>query len=166
MNSAEKPRQKRTHSKFDEREDCLLRLIVSQLGTDNWKAVAEKMVCRTARQCRDRWKHYINPQTNNSEWTIEEEQRLMQAFQAVGRHWGLLASMFPGRTSIGVRNHVWKLLRMQNNSMNTEISSDSNDSGSEAPDESRLHPEISHDRQRVLLPSIINFPFPDIPNFV
>ncbi|OHT04164.1 hypothetical protein TRFO_06496 [Tritrichomonas foetus] len=107
-------RTKRTHKlKFTETEDNLLRLVIAQTGTENWHLVASRMGSRTARQCRDRWKHYLSPATNNNEWSEFEDLILVENFNRIGPHWGRLATLFPGRTSVGVRNRCCKLLRMR-----------------------------------------------------
>ena len=105
------PKPKTHKSKFTEVEDNLLRVFIAQHGTKNWQIIASKMDNRTARQCRDRWKHYLSPATNTNEWTEAEDKQLISSYMSVGPHWGQLAAFFPGRTSVGVRNRCCKLLR-------------------------------------------------------
>lgn len=105
------PKQKTHRAKFTEVEDNLLRVFIAQHGTSNWQIIASKMQNRTPRQCRDRWKHYLAPTTNTRDWTEDEDSILIANYLTVGPHWGQLAMLFPGRTSVGVRNRCCKLLR-------------------------------------------------------
>ncbi|KAK8864856.1 hypothetical protein M9Y10_010383 [Tritrichomonas musculus] len=145
--------------KFTETEDNLLRLVVSKTGTDDWQLVASWMGCRTARQCRDRWKHYLSPMTNTNEWTPAEDQLLVENYKLLGSHWGALASLFPGRTSVGVRNRCCKLLKMKESTENKNKlcikqpfpSSSSSDLSS---------PSSPCESTKILLPPISTLPFP------
>jgi len=100
--------------KFSLYEDNQLRSLVAQFGSVDWNSISLHMEGRTARQCRDRWNHYLAPSTNNTEWTVDEEVALIKQLKQVGKQWTYLASLFPGRTSIGVRNHACKISRRMN----------------------------------------------------
>lgn len=151
---ASETKPKKNHRlKFTETEDNLLRLVVSKTGTDDWQLVASWMGCRTARQCRDRWKHYLSPMTNTNDWTPTEDQILVENYKLLGSHWGALASLFPGRTSVGVRNRCCKLLKMKESLIKpSAITSDL--SSPSSPCESN----------KVVLPPISTLPFPSMTN--
>lgn len=100
--------------KFTENEDNLLKDLVEKFGTIDWNTISSIMKGRTARQCRDRWNHYLAPSTNTKDWSEEEDNRLIQQLKQVGKQWTYLASLFPGRTSISVRNRSCKLSRRIN----------------------------------------------------
>lgn len=146
--------------KFTETEDNLLRLVVSKTGTDDWQLVASWMGCRTARQCRDRWKHYLSPMTNTNDWTPAEDQILIENYKLLGSHWGALASLFPGRTSVGVRNRCCKLLKMKDSLENPKNISKSSISSTSASDLSS--PSSPCESTKVLLPPISTLPFPSL----
>ena len=106
-------KRKKTHKiKFTKIEDNLLRVVVAQYGISDWNLVASKMGNRSARQCRDRWTHYLSPSTNNNYWTRMEDEMLINAYKNLGPHWGKISSLFPGRTAVSVRNRCCKLFRM------------------------------------------------------
>lgn len=69
---------------------------------------------RSPRQCRDRWNHYLAPQTNTTKWTLEEDQVIIKMVKKIGKQWSKIASLFPGRTGIAVRNRCCKLSRQKN----------------------------------------------------
>ena len=152
---------KKSHRlKFTETEDNLLRLVVSKTGTDDWQLVASWMGCRTARQCRDRWKHYLSPMTNTNDWTPAEDQILIENYKVLGSHWGALASLFPGRTSVGVRNRCCKLLKMKESLENHKNIQVQNNYSTTSSDLSS--PSSPCESTKVLLPPISTIPFPTI----
>jgi hypothetical protein len=96
---------------FSSEEDARLREIVSQLGTQAWGAIADNLPGRTARQCRERWKLYLAPEVNNDGWTLDEEQKLLQTYFAMGPRWTLIANTFPNRTANNIKNKTKQCLR-------------------------------------------------------
>ncbi|KAK8894725.1 hypothetical protein M9Y10_023162 [Tritrichomonas musculus] len=90
--------------KFSIDEDNLLRNLVNEHGTTNWRFIADNMVGRNARQCRDRWKNYLMPGIKNVPWTPEEDMLLEEKYAALGSQWARIAKYFPNRTDINVKN--------------------------------------------------------------
>jgi hypothetical protein len=95
--------------RFSPEEDELLRSLVERLGSQDWNAVSQHFLRRTARQCRDRWKHYLCPELLPDVWTDEENQLLFAKVAEMGPHWAQVAVLFPGRTDIRVKNHYMAL---------------------------------------------------------
>lgn len=100
--------------KFQESEDQKLIHLVHQYGVKCWSFISSQMPGRTPRQCRDRWNHYLAPQTNTTKWTLEEDQVIIKMVKKIGKQWSKIASLFPGRTGIAVRNRCCKLSRQKN----------------------------------------------------
>jgi hypothetical protein len=98
--------------KFTTQEDNHLRELVARFGTSDWRRIASAMGTRNPRQCRERWRNYVNPQVAEPpDWTEEEDTRLEVAYAAVGARWMALASYFPGRSMVNVKNRVLVLKR-------------------------------------------------------
>lgn len=97
--------------KFSQAEDQLLSKLVTQLGQKSWNLISKMLPGRTSRQCRDRWNHYLSPQINISSWTAEEDALLIEKIHEYGKQWSKIATFFPGRTGISIRNHCCKLSR-------------------------------------------------------
>jgi hypothetical protein len=49
--------------RFIPEEDALLRQLVTSFGPNNWERIAQYFPDRNVRQCRDRWNHYLTPNT-------------------------------------------------------------------------------------------------------
>jgi hypothetical protein len=97
---------------FSPEDDAELSKLVPSNGTENWTRIAQQMSrAFTARQCRDRWRNYLDPGLQHSTWTADDDQALMQEYRATGTKWVMLASRFAGRSSNAVRNRVFLLLR-------------------------------------------------------
>jgi hypothetical protein len=94
--------------KFTPDEDEALRTLVGQYGTD-WNVVSQQLPPRTARQCKDRWKHYLSPDVVVGNWTESDDQLLMFKVTEIGPRWAVIAQLFPGRTDIGVKNRYISL---------------------------------------------------------
>lgn len=93
-----------SHNKFTPEDDERLKQLVLQFGTMEWRQISRLMGDRSARQCRDRWKNYLNPSVNNAPWTEYEDNLLDQKVAELGRKWSIIAKFFPGRTDINIKN--------------------------------------------------------------
>ena len=89
--------------KFSAEEDEKLRSLVAQYGFD-WKMISAVMKNRSPRQCRDRWKNYVNPDVNSAPWTTEEDALLVEKFKEYGRQWAIIARYFKQRTDVHIKN--------------------------------------------------------------
>ena len=106
--TADAPHKKR---KFTAEEDQKIRQLVQEYGAKQWDVIAKQLNNRTARQCRDRWKHYLSPSVIHREWTLEEDRLLLSYTQQYGPQWAALVKFFPGRTDINLKNRWNKLQR-------------------------------------------------------
>jgi hypothetical protein len=105
--------------KFTEQEDNHLRALVAQFGVTNWNLIASQMPGRIARQCRDRWNHYLTPRHGNEQWTSDEDRLLIQHLHQYGPRWSDIAALFPGRKDITVRNHCYRLVRQNDGQLDS-----------------------------------------------
>jgi hypothetical protein len=95
--------------KFELREDNLLTTAVRVHGTSNWSLVALAVPGRSARQCRERWNNYVNPNLHNEAWTDQEDSLLLEKFRELGPKWHRIAKYFEGRARNKVRNRIFAL---------------------------------------------------------
>jgi hypothetical protein len=99
--------------RFTPREDRTILEMVNGFGTHAWAAIAQQLGGRTARQCRERYRHYLSPVIWSAPWTPEEDQLLRIQYQQHGPKWVQLSTLFPGRTAVNLKNR-WVHLRQPN----------------------------------------------------
>ena len=108
---------KTTKDRFSVAEDSkLLKLVdkFTKAGKSDkidWSRIAKIMKNKTARQCRERWNNYLNPNLKQGEWTPEEDRLLLLKYNEIGTHWNVLAKSFEGRSGNNVRNRFLTLKR-------------------------------------------------------
>ncbi|OHT04850.1 hypothetical protein TRFO_27572 [Tritrichomonas foetus] len=105
-------------------EDHMLMNSVKRNGTNNWGVVANDVIGRTGKQCRERWAGILNPCLTKRPWTDEEDQLLIQLHSQYGNKWAYIAAQMNGRSTIALRNRWSYHLRhshseQQQNSSNT-----------------------------------------------
>jgi hypothetical protein len=113
-NSATVPivvKPKRKISLWIPTEDQRLRALVEQYGAKNWQEIASRMPGRNARQCRERWRNYVNPELNPSPWTPQEDNLLLRKFSECGKSWYKIASFFQNRSVNSCKNRLNFLLK-------------------------------------------------------
>ena len=104
--------QKREH--FTPKEDEILQKLVERSGTNiDWSAIASKIPGRTARQCRERFERFVNPEINRNPWTPEEDELLRQKQNELGNKWALISKFLPGRTDMNIKNRYNQLQRQK-----------------------------------------------------
>jgi hypothetical protein len=119
MRSANLPprRQHLARSNFSAEEDTTLRAMVTELGTGCWAEVAKSLPGRNARQCRERWKHYLSCDKAAVAWTAEEDNLIFEQISAWGPKWTRVAAVLGNRTDLEVKmqwlkkfNHILPML--------------------------------------------------------
>lgn len=116
-----KENKKITRRKFCPDEDNVLKTLVATFGSNDWKIIASHFPNRTARQCRERWKHYLSPNVVVGNWTDDENNLLLKKHQEFGAQWSVIAKFFPGRTDIGIKNHYISLTTKKLKSTNSKV---------------------------------------------
>jgi hypothetical protein len=60
------------------------------------------MGSRNTRQCRERWRHYLNRELRKDGWTPEEDQLLEQLFSQVDPKWNTIGQHFNSRSDMAL----------------------------------------------------------------
>ncbi|GJP43489.1 hypothetical protein CLOM_g40005 [Closterium sp. NIES-68] len=89
---------------WTDKEDCMLKELIRQHGTNKWALVASKIRTKTNKQCRRRWQAFLNAMGNKGVWTPEEDQKLLEGHRLYGNRWTEIARMVPGRTDNAAKN--------------------------------------------------------------
>jgi hypothetical protein len=95
--------------RFQAAEDDHVMDVVFSLGTDSWTKIASDVPGRTARQCRERWTHYLCTDRNQSSWTEEEDLLLIAKIGEVAARWVHLANIIGTHTDVDVKRR-WTYL--------------------------------------------------------
>ncbi|VUC26338.1 unnamed protein product [Clonostachys rosea] len=83
-------------------EDQTLRHFVSQLGSargrqSRWTDIARGLPGRTAKECRKRWFHSLDPSVRKGPWTQQEDRILLEGYARLGLAWSDICLLIPGR---------------------------------------------------------------------
>jgi hypothetical protein len=89
--------------RFHPEEDLLLCRFVTEHGSESWREAAAALPGRTARQCRDRWRHYLQLSTPEQPWTKDEDLLLRRAVAYHGARWRIIRPFFPTRSDSDLR---------------------------------------------------------------
>lgn len=101
--------------KFTQKEDQKLMKLVQEAGRNpNWREISNIMQTRSPRQCRERYQNYLCPRINHKDFTIEEDELILQQFSIHGNKWNAIAKLFRGRTGNMIRNRWQTLIRKAN----------------------------------------------------
>ncbi|KAH7310697.1 Homeodomain-like protein, partial [Stachybotrys elegans] len=83
-------------------EDQSLRNRIAQYGhargsEGRWTEIAQGIPGRTAKDCRKRWFHSLDPSLRKGRWTEDEDRILLEAYSRLGPAWKQIADLIPGR---------------------------------------------------------------------
>jgi hypothetical protein len=91
---------------FTPEEDAMLLGLVRQLGHKDWQYIASWMGRRSARQCRERWVNYVNPELSQSPWTPAEDTALRAKYAELGPKWVKISKCLPNRSVNNIKNRT------------------------------------------------------------
>ncbi|KAJ2498966.1 hypothetical protein GGH96_003891 [Coemansia sp. RSA 1972] len=91
--------------RWDRDEDVALLAAVRLYGVGQWTKIAKHVPGRTDVKCRERYMNVLTPDVNNSQWTADEDDRLIAIVNRVGvGKWSYVADLLGGRTD----NQCWR----------------------------------------------------------
>ena len=104
---------KRIRLKWTAEEDRQLTTAINIYGTDSWSNVANFVLSRNEKQCKERWAGTFSLNISKSKWTSEEDQILITKQSEIGNKWTLISTFLPGRSATNVKNRWNKLKKKQ-----------------------------------------------------
>jgi pre-mRNA-splicing factor CDC5/CEF1 len=90
-------------------EDEILKAAVMKYGKNQWARVASLLNRKSAKQCKARWYEWLDPSIKKTEWTREEEEKLLHLAKLMPHQWRTIAPIV-GRTAGQCMEHYEKLL--------------------------------------------------------
>ncbi|XP_049849616.1 cell division cycle 5-related protein-like [Schistocerca gregaria] len=90
-------------------EDEILKAAVMKYGLYQWGRIASLMNRKSAKQCKARWYEWLDPSIKKTEWSREEDEKLLHAAKIMPCQWRSVATMV-GRTASQCLARYEKLL--------------------------------------------------------
>mmetsp|Transcript_6370 Transcript_6370/g.15370 ORF Transcript_6370/g.15370 Transcript_6370/m.15370 type:complete len:795 (+) Transcript_6370:85-2469(+) len=90
-------------------EDEVLKAAVMKYGLNNWSRVASLLARKSPKQCKARWYEWLDPNVKKTEWTRDEEEKLLHLAKLFPTQWRTIAPIV-GRTAYQCLEHYEKLL--------------------------------------------------------
>eukprot|EP01012_Entosiphon_sulcatum_P048374 TRINITY_DN6684_c0_g1_i1.p1 TRINITY_DN6684_c0_g1~~TRINITY_DN6684_c0_g1_i1.p1 ORF type:complete len:780 (+),score=212.85 TRINITY_DN6684_c0_g1_i1:75-2414(+) len=90
-------------------EDEILKAAVMKYGKNQWARVASLLPRKSSKQCKARWYEWLDPSIKKTEWTKEEEEKLLHLAKLMPCQWRTIAPIV-GRTAAQCLEHYEKLL--------------------------------------------------------
>lgn len=78
-------------------------------GKNQWARISSLLIRKTAKQCKARWYEWLEPSIKKTDWTREEEEKLLHLAKAMPCQWRTIAPLV-GRTAAQCISHYEQLL--------------------------------------------------------
>lgn len=75
------------HNQWTNVEDEILKAAVMKYGLNQWDWISSLFPKKTTKQIKARWSDYLNPLLNKSNWTFEENKKLVELCKQFPNMW-------------------------------------------------------------------------------
>ncbi|KXJ23705.1 cell division cycle 5-related protein [Exaiptasia diaphana] len=79
-------------------EDEILKAAVMKYGKNQWSRIASLLHRKSAKQCKARWYEWLDPSIKKTEWSREEDEKLLHLAKLMPTQWRTIAPLI-GRTA-------------------------------------------------------------------
>ncbi len=79
-------------------EDEILKAAVMKYGKNQWSRIASLIHRKSAKQCKARWFEWLDPSIKKTEWSREEDEKLLHLAKLMPTQWRTIAPIV-GRTA-------------------------------------------------------------------
>lgn len=78
-------------------------------GKNQWSRIASLLHRKSSKQCKARWYEWLDPEIKKTEWSREEEEKLLHLAKLMPTQWRTIAPII-GRTAAQCLEHYERLL--------------------------------------------------------
>ena len=110
-NSSQNAKPPSTKGIWSEEENKLLLNWVSLNGECQWNKCSQIIKGRNAKQCREHWYEFLNPNLTKGNWTLEEDLLIMVFYQKYNGRWKNIIPIFEKRSENSIKNRFYSELR-------------------------------------------------------
>ncbi|KAA1474769.1 hypothetical protein DENSPDRAFT_841398 [Dentipellis sp. KUC8613] len=126
-------------------EDEVLKAAIAKYGKNQWARISSLLVRKTPKQCKARWYEWLDPSIKKTEWSKEEDEKLLHLAKLMPTQWRTIAPIV-GRTATQCLERYQKLLDEAEAKENEELGLAGPSDTGPAEDVRRLRPgEIDPD---------------------
>lgn len=79
-------------------EDEILKAAIMKYGKNQWSRIASLLHRKSAKQCKARWFEWLDPGIKKTEWSREEDEKLLHLAKLMPTQWRTIAPIV-GRTA-------------------------------------------------------------------
>ncbi|KAJ1652272.1 Pre-mRNA-splicing factor cef1 [Dispira simplex] len=90
-------------------EDEILKAAVMKYGKNQWARISSLLVRKSAKQCKARWFEWLDPSIKKTEWTKDEDEKLLHLAKLMPTQWRTIAPIV-GRTPAQCLERYQRLL--------------------------------------------------------
>ena len=90
-------------------EDEVLKAAIMKYGKNQWSRIASLLHRKSSKQCKARWYEWLDPSIKKTEWSREEEEKLLHLAKLMPTQWRTISSIV-GRTASQCLEHYEELL--------------------------------------------------------
>ena len=92
-------------------EDEIMKAAVMKYGKNQWSRIASLLHRKSAKQCKARWFEWLDPSIKKTEWSREEDEKLLHLAKLMPTQWRTIAPIV-GRTAAQCLERYEHLLDM------------------------------------------------------
>ncbi|OLL26707.1 Pre-mRNA-splicing factor cef1 [Neolecta irregularis DAH-3] len=101
-------------------EDEILKAAVAKYGKNQWARISSLLVRKTPKQCKARWHEWLDPGIKKTEWSKEEDEKLLHLAKLMPTQWRTIAPIV-GRTANQCLDRYQTLLDEAEQQENVEL---------------------------------------------